>query len=69
MMLLLLLCLVALIPLIPARVLTPRDLPTSPNPLSYEYVVVGCGIAGLVLSMRLSEDPAVSVICLEAGPL
>jgi hypothetical protein len=36
---------------------------------TYDYVVVGCGIAGLVLAMRLSELPSASVICIEAGPL
>jgi GMC oxidoreductase len=36
---------------------------------AYDYVVVGCGIAGLVLAMRLSELPNASVLCIEAGPL
>ena len=34
---------------------------------SYDYVVVGCGISGLVVANRLSEDTFVSVLCIEAG--
>ena len=52
-----------------AAVLSPQDLPPAPEVRTYDYVAVGCGIAGLVMSMRLSEDENVSVICLEAGPL
>jgi choline dehydrogenase len=64
-----LLALILCVDLMKARSLNGRESMENAAGQTFDYIVVGCGITGLVVSSRLSEDEDVSVLCLEAGDL
>jgi choline dehydrogenase-like flavoprotein len=41
---------------------------TDALPASVDYIIVGGGTSGLVLAARLSENPDLQIVVLEAGP-
>ena len=41
---------------------------TSTPDVEYDYIVVGAGTAGCLLGNRLSKDPSLKVLVIEAGP-
>ncbi|KAK3291832.1 uncharacterized protein B0H64DRAFT_408215 [Chaetomium fimeti] len=69
----------ALLPLVPLCAAAPAESAKVPKHATvvdhrtvasnYTFIIAGGGIAGLTLADRLTEDPNVSVLVIEAGPL
>lgn len=49
--------------------LTSAGVVTAATQTSFDYVIVGGGLTGLVTAARLTEDPKVSVLVLEYGTI
>ncbi|KAI0595135.1 hypothetical protein F4775DRAFT_605413 [Biscogniauxia sp. FL1348] len=43
--------------------------PRVANSTNYDFVIAGGGISGLIVADRLTEDPNINVLVIEAGPL
>ena len=50
-----------------ATQITDTESDDTSNCKEYDYIVVGGGLTGLTVASRLSEDPGVSVLVVEAG--